>query len=143
MTPRLILILVAIATVLSAAGGLYWKGRHDDALKERPKTEAALAKAAVAGLEAQGAQQSAQRVEVVVRQRDAANGVVAQLMPEALKSEDANAPLDPARAARLRNADDGLCLADAALAGCAANPDAAGRSSGVRALPAAGGPNPG
>jgi hypothetical protein len=124
MSPRLILILVSIATVLSAAGGLYWKGRHDDAVRERPKTEAALARAAVAGLETQGAQQSAQRVEVVVRQRDAANAVVAQLMPKALKSEDANAPLDPARAARLRDADQQLCVTSPDLAGCAPSGDA-------------------
>jgi hypothetical protein len=124
MSPRLILILVAIATVLSAAGALYWKGRHDDAVRERPKTEAALAKAAVAGLETQGAQQSAQRVEVVVRQRDAANAVVAQLMPKALKSEDANAPLDPARADRLRDADRQLCVTSPGLAGCAPSGDA-------------------
>ncbi len=119
MSPRLILMLISIAAVLSTAGGLYWKGRHDDAVRERPKTEAALAKAAVAGLETQGAQQSAQRVEVVVRQRDAANAVVAQLMPKALKSEDANAPLDPSRAARLRDADQQLCLTAPGLAGCA------------------------
>jgi hypothetical protein len=106
------------------AVGLYWKGRHDDAARERPKTEAALAKAAVAGLETQGAQASAQRVEVVVRQRDAANGVVAQLMPQALTSEDANAPLNPDRAARLRDADRQLCLAGPDLAGCAASGNA-------------------
>jgi hypothetical protein len=139
MSARLILILTAVLAVLGVAGGLYLKGRHDAAMRARPKTEAALAKAAVAGLETQGAQQSAQRAEVVVRQRDAANGVVAKLMPEALKSEDANAPLDPARTARLRNADDGLCVADADLADCAANPDAAGGPGTVRALPPAGG----
>jgi len=139
MSPRLILILTAMLAVLGVAGGLYLKGRHDAAARERPKTEAALAKAAVAGLETQGAQQSAQRVEVVVRQRDAANGVVAQLMPEALKSEDANVPLDPARATRLRNADDGLCRAGPDLANCTSNSDAPGRPDAVRALPPADG----
>jgi hypothetical protein len=119
MSPRLTLILAAFAAVLAIAAGLYWKGRHDDAVRERPKTEAALATAAVAGLETQGAQASAQRVDVVVHQRDAANAVVAQLMPQALKSEDANAPLDPARAARLRDADRQLCLTAPDLAGCA------------------------
>jgi hypothetical protein len=118
------LVLASIAVVLSAAGGLYWKGRHDDAVRERPRTEAALAKAAVAGLETQGAQQSAQRVEVVVRRRDAANAVVAQLMPKALKSEDANAPLDPARADRLRDVDQQLCITSPGLAGCAPRGDA-------------------
>jgi hypothetical protein len=124
MSPRLILILAAVAAVLTLATGLYWKGRHDDAVRERPKTEAALAKAAVAGLETQGAQASVQRVEVVVRQRDAANGVVAQLLPQALKSEDANAPLNPDRAARLRDADRQLCIASPDLAGCAQSGDA-------------------
>src|SRR5437588_8929268 len=124
MSPRLALMLATPVVVLVLALGLYWKGRHDDAVRERPKTEAALAKAAVANLETQGAQASAQRVEVVVRQRDAANGVVAQLMPQALKSEDANAPLDPARAARLRNADQRLCDADPSLGGCSARGNA-------------------
>ena len=118
MSPRLTLILAAMAAVLALATGLYWKGRHDDAARERPKTEAALAKAAVAGLETRGAQASAQRVDLVVHQRDAANGVVARLLPQALKSEDANAPLDPARAARLRDADRQLCLTAPELAGC-------------------------
>jgi hypothetical protein len=126
MSPRLILILAVIATVLAAGGGLYWKGRHDDAVRERPKTEAALAKAAVAGLETQGAQASAQRVEVVVRQRDAANAVVAQLLPKALKSEDANAPLDPDRAARLRDVDFQLCQSAPDVAGCATDSHAGG-----------------
>lgn len=121
MSARLILILGAVALVLAVAIGLYWKGRHDDAVRERPKTEAALATAAVAKLETEGAQASAQRVDVVVHQRDAANAVVAQLLPQALKSEDANAPLDPSRAARLRDADLQLCLTDPELAGCAAS----------------------
>jgi len=141
MSPRLVLILTAVLAVLGAAGGLYLKGRHDAAARARPTAEAALAKAAVAGLETQGAQQSAQRVEVVVRQRDAAKDVVAHLMPEALKSEDANALLGPARTARLRNSDDGLCVADAELAGCAANPDAAGGPDALRALSPAVGAN--
>ena len=129
MNPRLVLILAVCAAVLTLAGGLYWKGRHDDAVRQRPKTEAALARAAVAGLETQGAQASAQRVDIVVRQRDAANAVVAQLTPQALKSEDANAPLDPTRAARLRDADRQLCLTSPGLAGCAAGGDAGGGGS--------------
>lgn len=120
MSARLILILTSVAVVLAAAAGLYWKGRHDDAVREKSKTEAALATAAVAKLETQGAQASAQRVDVVVRQRDAANAVVAQLTPLALKSEDAHAPLDPTRAARLRDADQQLCLTAPGLTGCPA-----------------------
>jgi hypothetical protein len=124
MSLRLILLLAVLAFVLTVGAGLYWKGRHDDAVGERSKTGAALATAAVAGLEAQGAQASAQRVDVVVHQRDAANAVVAKLMPQALTSEDANAPLDTARAARLRDADRQLCLTAPDVAGCAASADA-------------------
>jgi hypothetical protein len=120
MNVRLVLILTAVGVVLAAAAGLYWKGRHDDAAREKPRIEAAQATAAVAKLETQGAQASAQRVDVVVRQRDAASAVVAQLTPQALQSEDAHAPLDLSRAARLRDADQQLCLTAPALAGCPA-----------------------
>jgi hypothetical protein len=115
------LLAGAAAIVLAAAGALYWKGRHDDAVRERPKIEAAQAQAVVAGLETQGARDSAQRVELVLRQRDAAGETVAQLTPKALTSEDANAPLDPARAARLRDADRQLCAAAPTLAGCSSH----------------------
>jgi len=124
MTPRLVLIVGVVATVLAAAAGLYWKGRLEGAARERPKSEAALAKAAVSGLEAEGAHASAQRVDVVVRQRDATAAIVAKLSAKALISEDANAPLDPDRAARLHDADRQLCLAAPALAGCSEGGDA-------------------
>jgi hypothetical protein len=124
MSLRLTIILAAVLAVLTAAAGLYWKGRHEGAARERPKTEAALAQAAVAGLETEGARTSAQRVDLVIRQRDAAAGAVAQLTSKALTSEDANAPLDPDRAARLRDADDQLCLTAPGLAGCPEGGDA-------------------
>lgn len=122
MSPRLWLIAGAAAVVLIAAAGLYRKGRHDDAALQKPKIAAAEAQAAVASVEAKGAKESARRVELVVRQRDAANATVADLTPKALTAEDAHAPLDPARAARLRSADDQLCLAAPQLAGCATPP---------------------
>ena len=124
MNPRLILLCAAAAVVLAAAAGLYWKGRHDDAAVQKPKIAAAEAQAATAGAEAQGEKDSAQRVELVVRQREAAAATVTDLTPKALNAEDAHAPLDPARAARLRAADDQLCLAAPQLAGCAAPADA-------------------
>jgi hypothetical protein len=119
VNPRLILMGGAAAIVLAATLGLYWKGRHDDAAAERPKIEAARAQAAVAGAEAKGAKDSAQRVELAVRQRDAATAVVANLTPKALTAEDAHAPLDPDRIVRLRGADEQLCLAAPQLSGCA------------------------
>jgi hypothetical protein len=124
MSPRLILMGGAAAIVLAAAAGLYWKGRHDDAAVQKPKIAAAEAQAAASGAEARGEKESAQRVELVVRQREAVNAVVADLTPKALTAEDAHAPLAPTRAARLRSADDQLCLAAPQLAGCAAPGDA-------------------
>lgn len=105
MTPRLTLAIAVVLTLLAAATLIYWKGRHEGVAQERPTTEAALAKAAVAGLETEGARESAQRVEVVVRQREAAARTVADVAVQALQSEDAHAPLAPDRAARLRDAD--------------------------------------
>jgi len=124
VSPRLILLGGAAAIVLAAAAVLYWKGRHDDAAVQRPKIEAAQAQAAAAGAEAKGEKESAQRVELVVRQREAAAATIADLTPKALNAEDAHAPLDPARAARLRDTDDQLCLAAPQLAGCSAPADA-------------------
>jgi hypothetical protein len=119
MSPRLILIAASSSLVLAVAVGLYWKGRHDDAVRQRPRVEAALAQAATSSLEARGAQESAQRVEIVVRQRDAAAATVADITPKALNAEDAHAPLDPDRAARLAHADEQLCVAAPTLGGCA------------------------
>ncbi|MFL5297677.1 MAG: hypothetical protein ACJ798_14965 [Phenylobacterium sp.] len=124
MSARLILVSAASAAVIATAAGLYWKGRHDDAVRQRPKVEAALAQAAASGLQAKGAQDSAQRVELVIRQRDAAAATVTELTPKALNAEDAHAPLDPDRARRLLSADEQLCLAAPSLAGCAAGGDA-------------------
>ena len=121
MTPRLILILAAAAALLIAMAGLYWRGRHDGAAHERPKTEAALARAAVSDLETAGARHSAQQVTVAVARREVAANATARLTSQALTSEDARAPLDSDRAARLVDADRQLCLTAPELAGCAAD----------------------
>jgi len=124
MSLRLILAVAAALIVLAAGAGLYWKGHHDAAARAAVKTAAVEARAAVASLETEGAQASASRVEVVVRQREAAATTVADLTAKALTSEDAHAALDPDRVARLRDADRQLCLAAPELAGCAADRDA-------------------
>ncbi|MEO8113737.1 MAG: hypothetical protein ABI655_05120 [Phenylobacterium sp.] len=123
MNLRLTLMIAVALTLLTASCLLYWKGRREGVAQERPKAEAAVAKAAVAGLETEGARGSAQRVEVVVRQREAATRTVADVTAQALQSEDAHAALDPDRAARLRDADRQLCVAGPELAGCAADRD--------------------
>lgn len=129
MSPRLIAAAAAVGVLLALAAGLYWKGRRDGVAQERPKTEAAAADAAAARLEARGERESAQRVEVVVRQREAAARSLAELSEKALKSEDADAPLSPDRADRLRAHDRELCLA--APASCAADHDAGRGGAGV------------
>jgi predicted secreted protein len=115
MTSRSIMGWTAACVVLSAGLGLYWKGRAEGAAGERSKVVAARAQAAVAGLEAAGERLSAQRVDVVVRQREAADETVTQLTQDAMTSEDAHAPLPADRAARLRAHDDELCRIAPAL----------------------------
>src|SRR5262245_49794391 len=133
MTPRMIMTLAGFGALLAAAGGLYWKGRLEGAARERPKVEAARAEAAVAGLEARGARETVQRVEIVVRQREVVREATAELTRQALISEDANVPLDAYRADRLRAHDLELCNAAPDLGGCAQNRDAGGGEAAVRA----------
>jgi hypothetical protein len=124
MTGRWAIVLVTLAVLIVAALGIYWIGRRDGAAGERPKIAAAQAQAALANLETEGAAQTLTRVETAVRRRETAARGVADLTHEALKSEDANALLDPDRAGRLHDADRRLCDAAPELAGCAADRDA-------------------
>lgn len=132
MTPRLMMSLGAAAAIVAGALGLYWKGRLEGAARERPKVEAAQAKAAVAELEARGERESADRAHAAGRQREAATQSVVRITHEALKSEDALAPLDPARADRLRSHDEQLCQTAPTLGGCAPSGDAGGGAAPVR-----------
>ena len=119
MKLRLTLALVGVVSIVIAGLGLYWQGRLAGVATQRPKVAAALDRAAVAGLEVEGAHASAARVEVVVRQREAAAQTIAQLAPTILNSEAANVPLDPERSARLHGHDRGLCQLASDLVGCA------------------------
>jgi hypothetical protein len=124
MSARLMMIVGVAAAVLLAIAGLYWKGRHDGAARERPKVAAMQAKAAVAGLETEGAREAARQSLVAVARREAAFAATAKLAHDALNSETGHAPLDPDRVARLRADDDELCRAAPELSGCAADRDA-------------------
>lgn len=143
MTPRLTASLVGAAIVATGATALYWKGRIEGAARARPQMEAAQAQAMVAGLETRGERESAERVDAAVRTRVVATRSIIRITQDAQTSEDANAPLAPARAARLRAHDDQLCRAAPELAGCAATDDAVRGPSAVRAAPAAAGPDAG
>lgn len=109
MLTKLEIALVALVAVVLAATGFYFKARHDGAAAERPKTEAAQAEARTGQLETQGARETAQRVELVVTQREAAVQAVTRAATAATAAKDAHEPLDPARADRLRAADGELC----------------------------------
>lgn len=120
MSPRLALIVASIASILFVGLGIYWKGRVAGVAAERPKVAAALDRADVASLEVEGAKANAARVEVVVRQREAAAQTVAQIAPAIFNSEAAHVPLDPERSARLHGHDRGLCQLASDLVGCSA-----------------------
>mgnify|MGYP007051628562 FL=1 len=129
--------------LLAAALGLYWKGRIEGAAGERPKVDAAMAQAAIAGLEAQGERESAQRSEVVLRLREAAAETAIRLNRDAMTSEDAHAPLPADRTLRLHAHDDELCRLAPELAGCAPASDAARGDHALRPASSAEGAEPG
>lgn len=120
MNPRL-LFWTAVAAVLIAVGtALYLDGRRDAASRLRPRIAEAEAAAGRWALEAQGERDTAARVAAQQIPVRAAERIAAAAIPQALTAEDANAPLDPHRADRLRLADRRLCAAAPGLDGCAA-----------------------
>jgi hypothetical protein len=133
-----IVIFVAFAALLvMAAGGLGFRFDPFDRLANRADQAVATAAAAVSdasarGIEAAGERDTAARVDVVVRQQAAADSAVFSLTSDARIAIDANDPLDPDRARRLRLVDQQLCAArpsicpdDSATAGDAGNGGAA------------------
>lgn len=106
---RLEIYGVMVAVLLMAVGGLYLKGRHDAAQAAKPKIEAAVDHADVSDKNAQGARQSAARVDVVVTQREQALSALARQSEAATAAKDAHDPITPDRAARIRSADSELC----------------------------------
>lgn len=143
MTPQLTAGLVGAAIMATGATALYWKGRLEGAARERPKLEAARAQATIAGLETRGERENAARVDSAVRTRVAATRSIIRITQDAQASEDAHAPLAPARAARLRAHEDQLCHAAPGLAGCTVAGDADRGAPGLRTAPPAAGPNAG
>ena len=143
MTARIAAAFAGLGILAAAALGLYWKGRLEGAARERPKVEAAAAQAVAARLETTGERASAHLAEAVARRREVVAASIADVTRKALQSEDADAPLDPARVARLRAHDRELCLAAPGLAACAADRDARGGLAAVRAVSPARGADPG
>lgn len=131
---RLIIALVAGLAVVAVlftlkTSRIDWFGlTKKRAEHAEAKAETATDNAAARSQEVAGERQSAQRVEVVVREERRTTGALAQAIQQARTAPDANEPLPPDRAARLHAADQQLCLGSS-LRGCeaAASPDAGAR----------------
>jgi len=111
--------LVTGAVLVTILGGLWLHGRAAGVAVERPKVEAARDDAAARGLEAQGERDSAARVEAFQGRVGAARETVTRLERDLQDTDDAEDPMDPVRADRLRAHDRELCRLAPQLEGCA------------------------
>jgi hypothetical protein len=118
---------ILVLLLAAHAAGLRWDpfdlaGRR----LERARAEAAVAAsdAAARALEARGEAAQRGRLETIHHQALAVERATAAATEQARRADDANQPLDPARAARLGDHDRQLCRLAAALDGCAAATDA-------------------
>lgn len=131
------LILVVIVALIFTAAGFRFDP-FDSAARRAEQAEAtataATAEASARGIEAAGERDTAARVDVVVRQVAAADRAVFSLTSDARIAIDANDPLDPDRARRLRDVDQQLCAARPAI--CPDySPSPLNAGDGVAALP--------
>lgn len=111
-----ILVVIALGVGGWLADPFGWKKSALDNAKVDAEVSADAA--ASSALTAEGAQESLQRVEVTVRHVNAATALSDDFSATARQSPDAQTPLSNDRAARLRDADDGLCQLSPSLAGC-------------------------
>lgn len=109
-----------LVMALAAVAAIAWSWRMYSAgqARERPKTEAATDAGESHRLSAAGAQAMGQALDITLHQARDADVAAAIAAAQAKEAPDANVPLDPARAARLRAADDGLCVIRPTLGGC-------------------------
>lgn len=115
---RLALLAAGVVGIAMILAIVFLAGRRDAA----PAIEAATDQAVSAQLEAEGAAASAARLEAYHRQSLATLEALGAVQAAALQAEDAHAPLDPDRTARLRAHDRQLCGA-ADFDGCPRPPD--------------------
>lgn len=109
-----LMFVVFVSLLVLAASNLGLRFDPFDSLAKRTVSAEATASAAVSdaaarGIEAAGERDTAARVDVVVRQIQAADRVAFSLTSDARIAIDAKDPLDPDRARRLRAVDQQLC----------------------------------
>lgn len=126
-----LLALIAVVVVFSVvANGLGFRWDPFNVAErraERAESRAVAAEdnAAARTLESEGRADQLERVETVHRQIIEVQTVTAEAVAAARSAPDADTPLDPDRAARLRGHDRELCGLAPALGGCTATPAAA------------------
>lgn len=111
-----IIALIAVVSFLSDPFG--FKARKIEQLQREAET--AQSDAYARTLESEGRAGQLDRLETYHREVITIQSATASAVTEARSATDANTPLDPARADRLRRADDSLCQH---TAGCSPSPD--------------------
>jgi hypothetical protein len=133
---------VVALVLLGQALGFRWDpfdraGRRIEAAEAR--AAGAEAEVAARRLEVEGAVAQARRIDIHQQQALGLGRVTARAQAEGRTADDADRPLDPARAARLAEHDRELChLAPAICVGPAAAEPAAGSDEALLARPVAG-----
>ncbi|MGH7027242.1 hypothetical protein [Brevundimonas sp.] len=127
LTPLGWLALVGAAVLLLAVAGRGLGLRWDPFDLQQRRLETAQARATLAEsdaearrVEAAGQAQQAARLEIHHRQTLAVQRATVAAVTQARSADDANDPLDPVRAGRLRAHDRELCRLASDLDGCAA-----------------------
>lgn len=133
MRALVVSLLMLLASIGAGAAWLYHQGAF--AVKAADKVETAENQAAVANLNTEGVKQSVARVQIVTGTQQSAARLAEKYRAEAQAAKDADAPLDPDRARRLRAADDELCRLNPALDGCGASSGDAGGSAAPVLVP--------
>lgn len=121
---RLAALLAPIVAIAVVVLWIWHAAGAHQAAKDRPVIAAATRQADVAGFTAQGAQESAARVDAFQHFDLTVHDAAARAAAQAESAPDANQPLPPDRAARVAAADAELCRLQPALC-----PDAEVRSA--------------
>ena len=131
LTPlgRLLAVAACMAVALLVLGATGWRWdplRLDQRRADRAEAQAAAAAsdAAARGLEAEGEAALRRRGQSRAQTSIAVAASTAIALDHARTADDADTPLEPGRAVRLRRHDDELCRLAPHLVGCAPAPDA-------------------